>query len=320
MIIETKNLTKQYENLTAVDDLSISIKKGEIFGLLGPNGAGKTTTLMMLSTLKKPTSGTAKVNGFDIVKQPLQVRESIGMVFQDPSSDDLLTGYENLKVHAMMYGVPKEMREKRIHESLELVDLTDRKDDILKKYSGGMRRRLELVRGLLHEPEILFLDEPTLGLDPQTREHIWEYIERIVSEEKVTVILTTHYMDEADRLCDRIAIIDFGKVSALDAPSKLKKTIGGDIIRLKVKNPNLSAVRKLKYVKNVQNANGVVTLTIADAPKNLQAILKVIGKVESVEIREPTLNDVFLHYTGHEIRQEPEEGGFWERITKVRNR
>ena len=259
MIIETKNLTKQYENLTAVDSLNLSIKEGEIFGLLGPNGAGKTTTLMMLSTLIKPTAGTAKVNGFDIVRQPLEVRKSIGMVFQDPSSDDLLTGYENLKVHAMMYHVPKEKWEQRIKESLELVDLLDRKDDNVKKYSGGMRRRLELARGLLHEPKILFLDEPTLGLDPQTREHIWDYIEKIVKERKVTVIITTHYMDEADQLCDRTAIIDFGKVSALDSPAKLKETLGGDIMRLEVNNPNLAAVKKLNYVKDVQQSNSTVT-------------------------------------------------------------
>src|SRR2546427_1635860 len=182
MIIEAKDLTKKFEHLTAVDRINFSIEEGEVFGLLGPNGAGKTTTLHMLATLLKPTSGSATVNGFDIAKQNSQVRKSIGIVFQEPSSDDLLTGYENLKLHALMYGIPRSLAVKKIDEVLRLVDLTDRKNDQVKKYSGGMRRRLEIARGLLHEPKVLFLDEPTLGLDPQTREHIWAYIEKLVKE------------------------------------------------------------------------------------------------------------------------------------------
>jgi ABC-2 type transport system ATP-binding protein len=205
-------LTKKYNEINAVDNLNLKIKEGEIFGLLGPNGAGKTTTLLMLTTLKQPTSGTAKVNNFDIIKQPNKVRKSIGIVFQDPSSDDILTGYENLKLHGWLYDMPDDLKERRIKEVLELVDLTDRKNDLVKKYSGGMRRRLEVARGLMHHPKVLFLDEPTLGLDPQSRDHIWKYIEKLSKEEKITIIITTHYMDEADKLCDRLAIIDKGKI------------------------------------------------------------------------------------------------------------
>ena len=231
-IIETRNLTKKYKDLTAVNSVNLKIEDGEIFGLLGPNGAGKSTMLLMLATLRKPTHGTATINGFDVLKDSDKVRKSIGIVFQDPSSDDTLTGYENLKLHGLLYGMPAELREKRIKEVLELLDLYDRRNERVKNYSGGMRRRLELARGLMHHPKVLFLDEPTLGLDPQAREHIWKYIEKLASEEKMTVIITTHYMDEADRLCDRIAIIDLGKIVALDTPDNLKRVVGGDVITL----------------------------------------------------------------------------------------
>src|SRR5208337_4403826 len=243
-IIETKNLTKTYGNLTAVDHLDLKIGKGEVFGLLGPNGAGKSTTLLMLTTLVPPTSGTALVNGFDIIRQPDQVRKSIGIVFQDPSSDETLTGYENLKLHGLLYDMDAGLREERIVEVLALVELTDRKDDKVKKYSGGMRRRLELARGLMHHPEILFLDEPTLGLDPQTREHIWEYIKKLATEKQITIIITTHYMDEADRLCNRLAIIDHGKIVVLGSPDQLKKDLGGDIVRMKMKNFDKDMLRE----------------------------------------------------------------------------
>ena len=320
MIIQVKNLTKKFDELTAVDQLNLSIEAGEVFGLLGPNGAGKTTTLHILATLLKPTSGTALVNNFDIIRQPSQVRKSIGIVFQEPSSDDLLTGYENLKLHALMYGVPKAVREKRILEVLGLVDLSGRKDDLVKKYSGGMRRRLELAAGLSHNPKILFLDEPTLGLDPQSREHIWTYIEKLVQEEKVTVILTTHYMEEADRLCDRIAIIDYGKIVVLDSPENLKKVLGGDIIRLKVKDPQLESLEKLEYVKKIDKLDDKISITVVEANRHLQEILACVGQVESVEVRSPTLDDVFLHYTGREFREAAPEGGFWERAANYKTR
>jgi ABC-2 type transport system ATP-binding protein len=319
-IIETKNLTKKYGQLTAVDGLNLQIEEGEIFGLLGPNGAGKTTTLMMLTTLVTPTSGQALVNGFDAAKEPSKVRKSIGIVFQDPSSDDILTGYENLKLHGMLYSMPKVLREKRIKEVLALVDLTDRKDDIVKKYSGGMRRRLELARGLMHHPKILFLDEPTLGLDPQSREYIWKYIEDLAEKEKMSVVITTHYMEEADQLCNRLAIIDRGKISALGTPEELKKVIGGDIVILKSKNPNIEMLNKLEFVKKVEIKNDFIYLTVLNASKNLQQILQCVGEVESVEVHNPTLNDVFLHYTGKEIRDTSAEGGWMEKAMNLRTK
>jgi ABC-2 type transport system ATP-binding protein len=317
--VETEELTKRYGDLLAVDTLNLSIDEGEIFGLLGPNGAGKTTTLSMLATLVKPTSGTGRVNGYDILSHPADVRRSIGIVFQDPSSDDVLTGRENLYLHALMFGVPREERRKRIDYVLSLVDLQDRADDIVKKYSGGMRRRLELARGLLHNPRILFLDEPTLGLDPQTREHIWAYIENLVKVEKVSVIITTHYMDEADRLCNRVAIIDHGQVSALDSPRELKQKVGGEIIKLRVRSPNLEPLKNLDYVLSMEQSGSTLRLTVKDASVHLQEILGMVGAVDSVEVHTATLNDVFLHYTGREIREESGEGGVFERIARVRS-
>jgi ABC-2 type transport system ATP-binding protein len=318
-IIEIKNLTKKFEKITAVDNIELQIKEGEIFGLLGPNGAGKTTTLLMLTTLKPPTSGTAILNNFDIIKQPHKVRKSIGIVFQDPSSDEILTGYENLKLHGWLYDMPDDLKEQRIIEVLELVDLIKRKDDLVKKYSGGMRRRLEIARGLMHHPKVLFLDEPTLGLDPQSREYIWEYIEKLSKEENITIILTTHYMDEADKLCDRLAIIDNGKIVVIGSPKKLKKDLGGDIIRIKSRKLNIDALNNLKYVKNVTNCDGDFCLTVEDVNLNLQEILGIIGKVDSVEIRTPTLDDVFLHYTGRGIRESSPEGGWAEKAMHMRS-
>jgi ABC-2 type transport system ATP-binding protein len=319
-IIQTNNLTKHYDKIKAVDGLSITVEEGEVFGLLGPNGAGKTTLLMMLTTLLKPSTGTALVNSFDIIKQPAEVRNSIGIVFQDPSSDDLLTGYENLKLHGLLYGMPKDLIKKRIDEVLDLVDLQSRRNDKIEKYSGGMRRRLEIARGLMHRPKILFLDEPTLGLDPASREKIWEYIEKMAREEHMTVILTTHYMDEAEKLCNRVAIIDYGKIVALDTTENLKKIIGGDIVKLKVGNANIEKINKLKYVRKVQRTDSELILTVTDAGKHLPELLKIIKNAESVEVRTATLNDVFLHFTGREIRHESPEGGFFERITAYRAR
>jgi len=306
-------LTKRSNNLIAVDNLSLQIEEGEIFGLLGPNGAGKTTTLLMLTTLIPPTSGIATVNNFDIAKQSDQVRKSIGIVFQDPSSDETLTGYENLKLHGLLYDMESNLREQRIEEVLALVELTDRQHDMVKKYSGGMRRRLELARGLMHHPKILFLDEPTLGLDPQTREHIWEYVKKLAVEEKITIIITTHYMDEADRLCDRLAIIDQGKIAVLGPPEKLKKGLGGDIIRLRAENGRFESLQGLDFVKNVRIEQNEVFITVKDASEHLQEVLNRVGKVESVEVRPLTLEDVFIHYTGKAIREGSPEGGWAEK-------
>jgi ABC-2 type transport system ATP-binding protein len=320
MIITTKNLTKKFKNLTAVDKLNLKIEEGEIFGLLGPNGAGKTTTISMLCTILKPTSGTAKVNGYDIITQSDKVRSSIGIVFQEPSVDDLLTGRENLEIHSLIYKIPREIRKKRVEEVLNLVGLENRADDLVKTYSGGMRRRLELARGLMHHPKILFLDEPTLGLDPQTREHIWDYIKKLSEEENITIVLTTHYMEEADLLCDRIAIIDLGKVVVLDTSKNLKNKVGEDIIVIKMEKPYLNAIKKLKFVTSFEKKKDSIQIMIKDSNKNLQKLLCKIGKIESVEVRPVTLNDVFIHYTGKEIRREGEEGGYWERIMESQAR
>jgi ABC-2 type transport system ATP-binding protein len=259
------------------------------------------------------------VNGFDLVREPRQVRNAIGIVFQDPSSDDTLTGYENLKLHGMLYHMPVTLREQRISDVLALVDLTDRRNDIVKHYSGGMRRRLELARGLMHRPKVLFLDEPTLGLDPQSRDHIWTYVERLVVEEKITVLLTTHYMEEADRLCARLAIIDHGRIVALDAPANLKRALGGDIITLGIRAPNLAAVAALGFVDKIDPQDGGVKLTVRDAKARLPRILEAIGAVDWVEVHPATLDDVFMHYTGREMRESAGEGGWAERSMRYRS-
>jgi ABC-2 type transport system ATP-binding protein len=317
--IEAKDLTKRYGEITAVDGLNLQLEEGEIFGLLGPNGAGKTTTLLMLTTLVEPTSGTATVNGFDVASEPDKVRKSIGIVFQDPSSDEILTGYENLKLHGWLYDMPADLREARIREVLELVDLTGRKDDLVKKYSGGMRRRLELGRGLMHHPKVLFLDEPTLGLDPQSRDHIWEYIKKMAREERITIVITTHYMEEADKLCDRLAIIDHGKIVVLGQPKTLKKGLGGDIVTLKAEGLDTESLKRLQYVKNVAGGEGEVSLTVEDAGEHLQEILAAVGKIEYVEVRSPTLDDVFINYTGRAMRDSAGEGGWADKVMHVRS-
>lgn len=296
----------------------MKIKQGEIFGLLGPNGAGKTTTISMLCTILKPTEGTATINGYDILKDPHNVRKSIGIVFQEPSVDDILTGRENLRLHAMWYSVPREIRDKRIDEVLELVGLEKRQNSLVKTYSGGMRRRLELARGLLHLPKVLFLDEPTLGLDPQTRERIWEYIEDMSKQREMTIVLTTHYMEEADRLCNRIAIIDEGRIVVMDSPLSLKESVGGDIVCLKTNPANVERFRTIESVSKIEAEDNNIVLTVRNASQNLKEILDVAGKIDSVEIRSASLNDVFLRYTGKEIRVESGEGGIFERAMRAR--
>ncbi|MFZ3060144.1 MAG: ATP-binding cassette domain-containing protein [Candidatus Methanoperedens sp.] len=316
MVIKTEGLTKKYGKITAVEGLNLEVEEGEIFGLLGPNGAGKTTLISMLCTILKPTSGRAWVNGFDIMKESGKVRKSIGIVFQAPSVDDLLTGRENLAMHNLLFGVPRSIRKQRIDEVLSIVNLEKRADDLVNTYSGGMRRRLELARGIMHHPKILFLDEPTLGLDPQTREHIWAYISDLAEKECMTVMLTTHYMEEAEQLCDRVAIIDYGKIVALDSPETLKNKIAGDVVKIKQKVRDIETIKNLDYVKSVQEKDGLLYLSIKDASKHLQDLLTHTGPIDFVEVRSGTLNDVFLHYTGREIRESEAEGGFWERMMK----
>jgi len=307
-IIETFKLTRSFNGLTAVDNLDISVESGEIFGLLGPNGAGKTTTISMLCTILKPSSGTAKVNGFDIVKEAMQVRKSIGIVFQDPSIDDRMPGRENLSMHANLYGVPPSEQKSRIESVLKLVELEDRANDLMRTYSGGMRRRLELARGLIHYPKLLFLDEPTLGLDPQTRDHVWKYIRELKEAHDITVVLTTHYMDEADRLSARIAIMDYGKIIALDTPSELKETLEGDVIIIKTNTPDtlVSMVTEKMGLQNARIVNGNVEVTLKNGKGMLPRIVDLATQnkifVESISLREPNLEDVFLHYTGRTIR------------------
>lgn len=297
----------------------MDICNNEVFGLLGQNGAGKTTIIHMLATLLKPTAGSATVNGFDIVKEPAKVRASIGIVFQAPSSDDMLTGYENLKLHSLLYNVPRKIREKRISDVLELVDLTERQHDQVKKYSGGMRRRLEIARGILHKPKILFLDEPTLGLDPRSRESMWEYIRKLVQEEKITIILTTHYMEEADFLCDRIGILDRGKIIALDTPSQLKEIVSGnDIIKLRLEKKDEdfdTLLKDLSFIHRIStDVDGSVILLVENASRNLPKILKKVN-AESVEFSNRNLNDVFIHFTAQETKEQP-EGGFMEKFAR----
>lgn len=305
-LIEVEKLTKRFGDLVAVDNISFSIEEGEIFGFLGPNGAGKTTTLSILSTLLAPSSGKAYVNGYDVVSQKAEVRRSIGVVFQDPTLDEELTARENMDIHRRLYGM-KKSREK-IDELLELVELNNRKDQLVKNFSGGMKRRLEIARGLLHEPSILFLDEPTLGLDPQTRNHLWDYIRDMNREKKVTIILTTHYMDEAEKLSDRVAIIDMGKIIALDTPSALKERLGGSVIRIESNESSKvkEKLMKLDWLSNLRVHNGFVDVTLNNAEKRIAELIKILNEIhiDSVSLQIPTLEDVFLSYTGKTIREQ----------------
>jgi ABC-2 type transport system ATP-binding protein len=309
-IISVENLKKYYKDVKAVDEINFNVGKGEIFGFLGPNGAGKTTTIKMLVTLLKPTEGTAKIVNNDISKDPDKVRRDIGIVFQDPALDDRLTGKENLDFHARMYGMKNEQREKRIKDVLNLVDLEEKANVLVKYYSGGMKRRLEIARGLMHFPKILFLDEPTIGLDPQTRRSIWDYIKNLNEKEKITIFLTTHYMEEADYLCNRVAIMDKGKILVIDTPLKLKSQIGKDIITIGCSNSEVCAesFKKEKWVESIKVHDSNITIGTKEIEKKLPLIIKIAeeNKVEikSMDIRKPTLEDVFLYYTGRKIRDQ----------------
>ncbi len=309
-IISVKNLKKYYKDVKAVDDISFDVNEGEIFGFLGPNGAGKTTTIKMLVTLLKPTEGTAKVVDDDINKDPDKVRRNIGIVFQDPALDDRLTGKENLDFHARMYGMKKEKREERVKEVLKLVDIEEKANILVKNYSGGMKRRLEIARGLMHYPKVLFLDEPTLGLDPQTRRSVWDYIKNLNEKEKITIFLTTHYMEEADYLCNRVAIIDHGKVLVIDTPLKLKSQIGKDVITIGCSNGVVCAdsLKKEEWVESIKVHDSSVTIGTKEIEKKLPLIIKMAEEnnieINSIDIRKPTLEDVFLYYTGKKIREQ----------------
>lgn len=311
--IETFALTKRYGKILALDQLNLKIEPGEVFGLLGPNGAGKTTAISMLCTVISPTSGTALVNGYDIRKQAGKVRRSIGIVFQDPSIDDRLTGRENMMLHATLYDIASHTAKKRIGELLDLVGLADRADSPMKTYSGGMRRRLELARGLLHSPRVLFLDEPTLGLDPQTRQHLWSHIEELARQSNITVILTTHYMEEAERLCSRVGIIDSGRIKVVDTPANLIGALKGEVVTVVTSRPAdfLARIKELDFAHHAEATDSTVHLHLSDAEKKVPMIVELASasqiELKSVSIHKPTLNDVFLYYTGKEIRSEEAE-------------
>jgi ABC-2 type transport system ATP-binding protein len=320
--IRVNKLRKSFDGFTAVDDISFTVPEGELFGLLGPNGAGKTTTINMLATLLKPTSGEAWVGGCSVAADRNGVRRSIGIVFQEAALDNRLSGRENLQFHAMMYGVGREERKQRIATVLELVELADKADILVEKYSGGMKRRLEIARGLIHRPKVLFLDEPTLGLDTQTRRHIWDYIKKLNRESGVTIILTTHYMEEADFLCQRVAIMDGGKFAAIDSPARLKDALGGDVVSLEIgENIGnlLEQFKALPWIRSLKQHEDVLSMSLEHGERRIPELIQMAQRagatVHCVQLRKPSLEDVFLNFTGRSIREQESEAG-----NHVRNR
>jgi len=320
--IEVRGLAKNFGSLLAVDHIDFDVAQGEVFGLLGPNGAGKTTTIRMLTTLLQPSAGTARVWGYDVRREAARVREVIGVVFQEPALDLDLTGEENMRFHGRLYGLTEGEIEERTRELLELVGLSEWGGRLVKTYSGGMRRRLEVARALVHRPKVLFLDEPTLGLDPNARRKIWDYIRRVREEWGITIVLTTHYMEEADQLCDRVAIIDGGCLVAVDSPGALKSQVGGDVVSLVVGEgaPKLMAeLRGRGLAEKVQPVGkGEVRITVRDGSgfiSTLFGIAREVGvEIKSVNLRQATLDDVFLHFTGKRLRGEGPEPSFMMRM------
>src|SRR5271154_4402990 len=308
--IEVKNLTKRFGEFTAVDALNFSVEHGEVFGLLGPNGAGKSTLIRMLTTLVPPTSGTARVNGFDIVQAANDVRQSIGVIPQAMTSDLDLSAIENMSIFAKLYGIPREKRRRIIQELLKEVDLEKWSDKPVKMFSGGMRRRLEIARGLVHEPKLFFLDEPTTGLDPVSRVAVWEMLARLKRERDLTILVTTHYMNEADKLCDRIAIVDHGKMAALDSPLKLKASIPGkNILEVSFSNAPQNwteTLKQLPEVADVKNEENIFRISSNNGPRTTIELLEAARganvSVASLSVQSTTLDDVFVHYTGHQLR------------------
>jgi len=311
--IETKSLTKSFGSVIAVNDISFSVKTGEIFGFLGPNGAGKSTTMMILTTLLKPTSGQALISEFDVMKNAKKVRENIGYVQQETTVDEYLTGRDNLLLQARLNHIPKNQIKQRIDEILELIELSDKQNDAVVTYSGGMRKRLDIAGGLLHRPKVLFLDEPTVGLDIQTRRKIWEYIKKIHKEFDMTIFLSTHYMEEADKLCDRIGIIDGGKIQVIDTPENLKNAMGNEVISIIMEDSVnrdffLSKLKEIAFVKNINEDGTKLTLFVSNGTKVIPIIFQISSelgiKINTIYLTRPTLDDVFLSYTGHEIRDD----------------
>ncbi|MCV0411153.1 ATP-binding cassette domain-containing protein [Nitrosopumilus sp.] len=311
--IETKSLTKSFGDVIAVNDISFSVESGEIFGFLGPNGAGKSTTMMILTTLLKPTSGKALISGFDVTADPKKVRENIGYVQQETTVDEYLTGRENLLLQAKLNHIPKNEINVRIDAVLELIELSDKQHDSVVTYSGGMRKRLDIAGGLLHRPKVLFLDEPTVGLDIQTRRKIWKYLKKIHDEFEMTIFLTTHYMEEADQLCDRVGIIDGGKIQIIDSPKNMKNAMGNEVISIILEDgasPDsfLSELRKIEFVNKINVDGTNLTLFASNGTEVIPKIFQISSmlkiKIISIALTQPTLDDVFLSYTGHEIRDD----------------
>jgi len=302
-VIEVENLSRRFGKIEAVKEVSFAIEEGEIFGFLGPNGAGKTTTINMLCTLLRPGSGTARVNGFDVASQRSDVRRSIGLVFQQSTLDESLSAEQNLRFHGYAYGMPAAQREQRMRDLLTLVELHDRRKGRVRTFSGGMKRRLEIARGLLHLPRVLFLDEPTLGLDPQTRKHIWDYLHDLRQRENLTIFLTTHYMDEAEN-CGRIAVIDHGRIVAMDTPDGLKNAVGGDLVVFSTADTQAAAqIVRDRYHVEPQVQDGQVRFHVTSGERFLPDFVRDFPqRLLSVGLRRPTLEDVFLSLTGHEIR------------------
>ncbi len=307
--IEVSKLVKRFGKLTAVDGISFKVKEGEIFGLLGPNGAGKTTTISMITTILDHTSGSITIYGVDVLKEKNIARQMVGIVFQDPSLDDELTAWENLDFHARLYGVKKNKKE-IIQNVLKLVDLEDRAKSQVKTFSGGMKRRLEIARGFIHHPRVLFLDEPTLGLDPQTRRKIWDYIRKLNKEQKLTIILTTHYLEEADVLCDRLAIIDHGKIIKFGTPEGLKSSFGGDIVRIGMerKRELYELLKRKPFIKAIKETKDGLEITTQDGAKAIPQIMKLADSkkltINYATVKRPSLEDVFISLTGRDIREE----------------
>ena len=314
--IEVEHLTKKFGELVAVNDINFNVAHREIFGLLGPNGAGKTTLIRMMTTLTPPTSGTARIAGHDIRIDADGVRFAMGVIPQALTSDPELTATENILIHAKLYGVPRTHRDQLIHDLLVSVDLLKFKDALVRTFSGGMRRRLEIARGLVHSPKILFLDEPTTGLDPVSRTNVWQLIRRLCDSSDMTILLTTHYMDEADKLCDRIAIVDHGKLAALDTPTKLKDSVpGNDTVEAEFGSvpPDWnSQLQKLAHATDVRQRDGAIHIVSNDGPATVAALMDLARakniQVKKVSVQSTTLDDVFLHYTGNDLRDTAKQG------------
>ena len=321
--IEVNSLTKQFGSSKAVDNISFAVKEGEIFGFLGPNGAGKSTTMMILTTLLKPTSGEALVGGYNVVSEAKKVREKIGYVQREISVDEFLTGRENLYLHARINQIPNNLIKSRIDDVLELVELGEKKDQATLTYSGGMRKRLDIANGLLSRPSVLFLDEPTVGLDIQTRRKIWSYIKKIRKDFGMTIFISTHYMEEADNLCDRIGIIDHGKIQVIDTPKSMKSAIGNEIISFNLvdgkggQDALIDQISKIEFVKEVKNKQDLITVFSTKSneviPKIFQASTNLEMRINSLTLKQPTLDDVFISYTGHDLRDETENKKYSKR-------